>query len=243
MITIDNSKTRAIVLQSIRYGDSSLIVKMLTEEFGLQSYMVKGVLGKNSKMKPAHFQNMNLLEIVDSSNKGSLHFIKDLSISYFYKNIHSDFKKTSIIIFISELISKSIIDSDIDKTLFRFIYDSLIWLDESESAAYINFPIIFAMKLCSYLGFSPNLETYQEGRLFDLLDGDFKSDSNSIHVIDNNLSTIFYNICKKGYENYDINLSNSIRQQLLEAIVLYYKLHVENVKDIRSHEILHTILS
>ena len=186
---------------------------------------------------------MNLLEIVDSSNKGSLHFIKDLSISYFYKNIHSDFKKTSIIIFISELISKSIIDSDIDKTLFRFIYDSLIWLDESESAAYINFPIIFAMKLCSYLGFSPNLETYQEGRLFDLLDGDFKSDSNSIHVIGNNLSTIFYNICKKGYENYDINLSNSIRQQLLEAIVLYYKLHVENVKDIRSHEILHTILS
>ena len=64
MITIDNSKTRAIVLQSIRYGDSSLIVKMLTEEFGLQSYMVKGVLGKNSKMKPAHFQNMNLLEIL-----------------------------------------------------------------------------------------------------------------------------------------------------------------------------------
>ena len=119
----------------------------------------------------------------------------------------------------------------------------MIWLDESESAAYINFPIIFAMKLCSYLGFSPNLETYQEGRLFDLLDGDFKSDSNSIHVIGNNLSTIFYNICKKGYENYDINLSNSIRQQLLEAIVLYYKLHVENVKDIRSHEILHTILS
>ena len=69
------SKTRAIVLQSIKYGDSSLVVKMLTEKLGIQSYMVKGVFGKKSKMKAALFQNMTLLEIVADTSSNSLGFI------------------------------------------------------------------------------------------------------------------------------------------------------------------------
>ena len=72
-------KTRAIVIQSIRYGDSSLIVKMLTEEYGMQSYMVKGVFGSKSKFRPALFQNMTILDIVATSGKASLSFIKEIS--------------------------------------------------------------------------------------------------------------------------------------------------------------------
>ncbi len=241
MITVDNGKTKAIVLQSIRYGDSSLIVKMLTEESGLQSYMIKGVFGKSSKMKPAHFQNMNLLDIVEYSNKSSLRFIKDISLSYFYKSIFNDFKKTSIVIFISELLSKTIVESDTDKNLFQFVYDSMIYLDTAEHNI-SNFPIIFAIKLCSYLGFSPNIETYSDGRYFDLLDGNFKDCQEGFYMIDSCLSKYFYDICSDD-NDYVISINNDIRRQLLEYIITYYRLHVENVKEIHSHEVLRTILS
>lgn len=242
-------KTKAIVLQSIKYGDSSLIVKMLTKESGLQSFIVKGVFGKKSKMKAALFQNMTLLEIVAEISDKSLSFIKELSLSHYYKSISSDIKKTTIIMFISELLSKSITESETDTELFNFVYDLMIRLDDATSS-YADFPIIFAMKLSAHLGFFPNIDTYTEGSCFDLLDGNFKKTSNDIYQIDNNLSNIFYKIClassNNDLSNFQIlDFSNpqvlKIRRQLLDTIVTYYKLHADNLTDIKSHEILRSI--
>ena len=232
------TKTKAIVLQTIKYGDSSLIVKMLTEELGIQSYMVKGVFGKKSKMKAALFQNMTLLEIVADSGNNSLGFIREISLSYCYKSIATDIKKSTIIIFISELLSKSISESEIDTDLFNFIYNSMLWLDEATSD-YANFPIVFAIQLSKFLGFFPNIDTYSEGSSFDLLDGNFKMTQNDLYQIDTELSKHFYSICNPRSE---VLLSNSIRRKLLESIVTYYKLHANEVRDIKSYEILRTLL-
>ncbi|MBR5215112.1 MAG: DNA repair protein RecO [Bacteroidales bacterium] len=237
------SKTRAIVLQSIKYGDSSLVVKMLTEELGIQSYMVKGVFGKKSKMKAALFQNMTLLEIVADTSSNSLGFIREISLSHYYQSIATDIKKSTIIIFVSELLSKAISESESDPELFNFIYDSMLWLDEATSD-YANFPIVFALKLSRYLGFFPNIDTYSEKSCFDLLDGNFKMTQNDIHQIDEELSRYFYDICKASMrgDQQNLTISNSIRRKLLESIVMYYKLHADEVRDIKSYEILRTLL-
>lgn len=232
-------KTRAIVLQSIKYGDNSLIVKMITEELGIQSYMVKGVFGKKSKMKAALFQNMTMLEIVADSSDNSLGFIREISLSHCYKSIASDIKKSTIIIFISELLSKSISESETDTDLFNFIYDSMIWLDEAISD-YANFPLVFAIQLSKFLGFFPNIDTYSEGSSFDLLDGNFKTTHNDIYQIDNEPSQFLYKLCR--YNNDNLTISNATRRKLLEAIVTYYKLHADNVREIKSYEILRTLL-
>lgn len=239
-------KTRAIVLHSIKYGDSSLIVKMLTEESGLQSFMVKNVFGKKSKMKVALFQNMTLLDIVAESGHGTLYFIKELSLAHYYKDITTNIKKTSIIFFISELLSKTITESETDLALFDFIFNSMIWLDEAEDN-YVNFPIIFAIKLSAYLGFFPNIDTYTEDSCFDLLDGNFKKTQNNIYTIDSELSKTFYTICNKVSESQSLKVSKSQslnieeRRKLLEHIATYYKLHVEDMRELGSFEILKTI--
>lgn len=232
-------KTRAIVLQSIKYGDSSLVVKMLTEEEGMQSFMVKGVFGKKSKMKAALFQNMTLLDIVADTSTNSLGFIKEISLSHYYKTLSTDIKKSTIIIFVSELLSKSISESESDTELFNFIHNSMLWLDDATSD-YANFPIIFALKLSRYLGFYPNIDTYSEESSFDLLDGNFKTYHNDIYQIDSELSKCFYELCRSNNNNLTIN--NTTRRSLLEAIVTYYKLHADNVRDIKSYEILRTLL-
>lgn len=240
-------KTRAIVLHTIKYGDSSLVVKMFTEDAGMQSFMVKGVYGKKSKMKAAMFQNMTLLEIVADVGNDSLGFVKELSLSHCYKTIPFDIKKTTILIFISELLSKSISESETDTELFNFIYDSMIWLDEATSS-YANFPLFFSMQLSKYLGFFPNIDTYSEGLCFDLLGGNFKRWNNDIYQIDAELSKIFFlisrlSLLKDTYTDsaatrlYDLNS----RRKLLDAIVTYYKLHADNVREIKSVEVLREV--
>ena len=77
-------KTRAIVLKAIRYGDNSLIVKLLTEESGLQSFMVKGAYNKNAKIRAALFQPLTLLEIVAAKSRGELGYLREASIEYAY---------------------------------------------------------------------------------------------------------------------------------------------------------------
>ncbi len=237
-------KTKAIVLKAIKYGDSSLVVKIFTEEAGIQSFMVKGVYGKKSKMKSALFQNMTMLEIVADVGNDSLGFIKEISLSYCYKNIPADIKKATILIFISELLSKSISESEVDTELFNFIYDSMIWLDEATSD-YADFPLVFAMRLSKFLGFFPNFDTYSEELCFDLLDGNFKKWNNDIYQIDNELSKAFFLISQQSLLNNNLQTSRfcdlNTRRSLLDAIVTYYKLHADNVRDIKSVEVLREI--
>ena len=246
-------KTQAIVLQTIKYGDSSLVVKMLTKEEGIQSFMVKGVFGKKSKMKAALFQNMTLLDIVAEIGNNSLGFIKEVTLSHYYKSISTDIKKATIILFISELLSKSITESETDTLLFEYVYNSLIWLDDATSD-YVNFPIEFALKLSKYLGFYPNFDTYNEGSCFNLLDGNFKKSLNDIYQIDQDLSKKLYvaaiqelidtqhidNISDSFYSP-SFRLTNSDRRMLLDVIVSYYKLHTESIREIKSLEVLRTI--
>ena len=114
----------------------------------------------------------------------------------------------------------------------------MLWLDDATSD-YANFPIVFAIQLSKFLGFSPNIDTYSEGSSFDLLDGNFKMTQNDLYQIGTELSKHFYNICNPQSETM---LNNAIRRKLLESIVTYYKLHAEEVKDIKSYEILRTLL-
>ena len=235
-------KTRAIVLQTIKYGDNSLVVKMLTEEEGVQSFMVKGVFGKKSKMKAALFQNMTLLDIVAEIGNSSLGFIKEVTLLHYYKTISTDIKKATIIMFISELLSKSISESETDTLLFDYVYNSMLWLDDAISD-YVNFPIEFALGLSRYLGFCPNFDTYTEGSSFDLLDGNFKKTQNDIYQIEPELSRKFYHIGNSSLDDSQkiYRLTNSDRRQLLDALVMYYKLHTENIREIKSLEVLREV--
>ena len=165
---------------SIWYGSTSFCV------YGFSKYLVPH-FGQNS----CHVQNMTLLDIVSESGNGSLSFIKELSLTHYYKDITTNIKKSTIIFFISELLSKTITESETDTALFDFIFNSMIWLDEAEDD-YVNFPIFFAIRLSAYLGFFPNIDTYSEGSCFDLLDGNFKQIQNDIYQMEPELSRTFY---------------------------------------------------
>lgn len=236
-------KTRAIFLKAIRYGDNSLIVKLLTEENGLQSFMVKGAFNKNAKIRAALFQPLTLIDIVCSKSRGELGYLKEASVEYSYKDIPFNINKSAIVLFVCELLSKSIQETETDQELFSFIHHSLTHLDDMNDN-YADFPLKFAIKLTDFLGFSPNILSYQQGFVFDLEEGCFRHDSaNAIYVIDKQQSELFYRLCCNNiFDDVKININYQERHHLTEAVITYYKLHVSGFNEMKSAEVLKTVL-
>ena len=236
-------KTHAIVLKAIKYGDNSLIVKLLTEQNGLQSFLIKGAFNKTAKIRAALFQPLTLLDIISANNRGELGYLKEASIDYAYKSIPYEINKNAIVLFTCELLSKTIQDSEQDTELFCFIHNALMQLDMAD-ANYADFPLKFSIELSRDLGFAPNISNYKPGFVFDLEEGSFLHDgANNIYIIDNQLSSLFYNLCTTSLaENKNLNLRNHERRQLLDAVIAYYKLHVSGFNEIKSCEILKTVL-
>ena len=87
----------AIVLSKVRYQDNDLIIKCLTRDLGVVTYMVKNIsVSKKSKNKFAFFQLLNILDLETNFNPNrSIQYIKDLKIKYSFKSLHTNIYKSS----------------------------------------------------------------------------------------------------------------------------------------------------
>ena len=238
-------KTRGIVLHSVKYSETSLIVKIYTETFGLQSYLLKGARSSKSKIRPVLFQPLTLLDlVVYHKEKSTLHSIKEVRLAAHSHSISSDIRKSSIVLFLAELIYKSIREEEPNEALFEFMWHSLLLLDTVEEP-FSSFHLLFAIKLCRYLGFQPRPDWSDLNRFFNLREGSFQSVFNSSdECLDETQSSWFFRLMKADLEQLSLlNIPANIRNTLLEKILLYYQCHLPGKITFRSHEILHTVLS
>ena len=171
-----NDKTEGIVLHSVRYGDTSLIVTVFTRQHGLQTYMLKGAFNHSAKNRAALFQNLNVLTYVEISNtkSRSMKYLKDAQLAFVYHSLPYVMNKSAIMMYVSELLSKTITVQEQNEDLFDFIVSSLQWLDLVEKG-YANFPLFFTLELTRHLGFYPKAN-HQAGFCFDMMEGAFEHD-------------------------------------------------------------------
>ena len=145
-------KTKGIVLNFIKFKESSIICKIYTESFGLQSYIVNGVRSSN-KTKMSLFQPLTILDLV-VYNKSSVNIqrLKEMKIDIIYMTNHTDIKKISVCIFLSELLSKILSNEPNQNEKFNFLYNSFLIYDSLEKNIK-NFHIQFLLKLTKFFGF------------------------------------------------------------------------------------------
>ena len=112
--------TKAIVISKLKYGDNDLIVKCYTEHFGVQSYLLRGVLkSKKGKLRTAYFQLLSQLEIVvNYRQKRSLQTIKEVKPSAIYGSIYSNVSKSAIAMFLAEVLSGILKEEENNQSLF-----------------------------------------------------------------------------------------------------------------------------
>ncbi len=235
--------TKAIVFSSLKYGDTSLIVKAYTKAEGLKSYMLKGVLAsKKGKLKTAYFQPLTQLEIVANQKPNSnLHSIKEVKVYYHYQTLHTQVSKNALTLFLAEILGNSIHEEENNPALFNFLEAALQWLDTHSNVA--NFHICFLLVLTKYLGFYPD-DTNFDGVYFDLLEGQFVHEQSLNPIVKGSVIKFLKELLGMNFdEMLTIKMNKKSRQELLNALVLYFELHLQGFRKPKSLAILQEVFS
>ncbi len=236
---IINSK--AIVIHSLRYGEADLIVTLFTKNSGLRSYLQRGVLkSKKGKIRSSFFQPLMILEIeAVHKNKGTLERIKDAKVVTHYNTLHTDFIKSSLVFFISDILKSSIQEEEENADLFEYLETALLWLDANDTIA--NFHITFLIKLTQYLGFFPDTSV-TEHEYFNLQEGVFQASGTNIHCVSGMHISKFKEFLGTTFEeSMNIGLSKGTRSELLAMLLVYFELHLHGFKKPKSLSVLSEI--
>ena len=166
-------KTRGIVFKTTDYGDSSIIVQVFTEKFGLQSYIVNGAKKPKAKISRNIFQPLHLLDmVVYHKNTGNVQRIKEVKNSPVLQSIPYDVIKSSLAIFLNEVLYKAVKQQSAEEKLFEFTFNAIEWLDH-QTEGLANFHLFFLVRLTRYLGFYPDKQLLDKAGFFDLKNGVF----------------------------------------------------------------------
>ncbi|SEK70932.1 DNA replication and repair protein RecO [Aquimarina amphilecti] len=235
--------TPAIVIHSLRYGESDLIVSLLTKTSGLRSYLLKGILkSKRGKLRSSLFQPLTLLEVeANHKDKGTLERIKEAKVLVPYQSLHTDFVKSSLVFFLSEILKSTIQEQEINEELFHYLETTLLWLDSHDNIG--NFHIAFLIKLTQYLGFYPDTSNISSS-VFNMQDGCFQEDASNINCIEGNNVFVLKKFLGTTFEeSMNIKMSRIVRNEILNTLLVYFELHLHGFKKPKSLSILNEIFS
>lgn len=232
-------KTKAIVISSLKYQEKSLIVKCFTQSDGLKSYFVPNAFSaKKSNQKIAYFQPFSILEIeANHKNKGILEHFKEIKLAYSYQTIATDVVKSSIILFLSEMLHHSIKEEEENENLFTFLETALLWLDNHEEIT--NFHLIFLLQMTKFFGFFPNKAN---GNYFEMIDGVF-SEYQGTSCLNFQETVLLKKLLELKFDSSKKLFLASERQQLLKFIIDYYSIHLDGFKKPKSLEVLKEVFA
>jgi DNA repair protein RecO (recombination protein O) len=224
-------KTRGIVLGYLKYGESSIIVRILTEQFGLQSYIVNGVRSVKSKGKLAIYQPLTLLDmVVYHKGDGKLSRIAEVSCAYPYKHIPFDFKKSGMALFMAEMLEKCIKEEEANQSMFNFLFDSFRTFDDLP-INFENFHLQLLLKLTFHLGILPESsdEFFREG--------------GSPFSISTEQENAFINYLLHAQYHEHRGASIQLRRSVLKHLIDFFRIHIGGLNQINSLDVLQEIMS
>lgn len=242
-------KTKSIILKTVKYGETSLIVAAYTELFGIQSYLVNGVRtsSKKGSGKANLFQPGSILELIVYHNDlKNLQRIKEFKWAFLYQQVFSDVIKNSVVLFMVELIQKCIKQPEANADLFSFIEESLMQADKANEKITANFPLYFAIHLATFFGFQLQDNYSTSKNIFDLQEGYFVEEKTEHpYFIEGKLGEVMSEFLKVMQPNEleQLLLNHDIRRALLNNMQLFYGLHIQDFGQLKSLPVLQEVLS
>lgn len=234
--------TKAIVLSTIKYGDTSLIATCYTKKSGLKSYILRGILkSKKSKIKSAYFQPLMQLNITaNHNNKRALNTIREIEVVHFYDTIYTHIKKQTIALFLAEILYYAIKEEEQNETLYQYLETAFLWLDTHDNST--NFHLLFLLNLTKFLGFYPKTNAV-ENIYFDLAEGKFTNQT-AFQAISGKDLDQFKKLLGINFDALDkVDFSAANRQTVLAILIQYFELHLSGFKKPKSIQVLKSVFS
>lgn len=237
-------KTRGIVFKTTDYSESSVVVQIFTEKFGLQSYIINGAKKPKAKISRNMLQPLHLVDmVVYHKANGNVQRIAELKNSPTLQTIPYDVIKSCIAMFLNEVLYKAVKQQTPDENTFDFVFNAIELLDH-KSRGLANFHLLFLVQLTRYLGFYPHGTVAADANYFDMKDGVFSNyKPDSLSYLSPPHTKNFYMLLKSNFGNIDeVKLNNDERRYLINKLLEYYAMHIEGFGNIRSHEVLEEVL-
>jgi DNA repair protein RecO (recombination protein O) len=236
-------KTRGIVLSYLKYRETSIIARVYTERLGVQTYIVNGVRKAKPPGRIALFQPFTLLELVAYVARGSsgLTRLSEYRCAEPFQSMPYEVQKSSVALFLSEVVGRAVREEEQNEPLFQFLHDSILAFDRQNSGAE-NFALGFLLQLAMYLGFGVSTGA-------ELTDQVIMAGHAPVAPGATGPATLRL----REFEGYFDELlrdpatstipNGRVRHELLNVLIRYYQLHIEQLGEIRSLDILSQVLN
>lgn len=235
--------TDAIIISKIKYGDSDIILNCYTEGHGIKSYLLKGVLKqRKGKFKPAYLQPLTQVHLLaEHKSNRSLQRLQELKPIVHYNSLHTDISKSTVVMFLSEILQQLLKEEEKNESLYTLITASLQWFDEQENSP--NYHLLFLLKLTKYLGFYPDFANI-EYEFFNLESGKFESNKQNLYSISGGNLTLLKQLLGINFDGLKtLKVNSRQRQDFLNMILLYFELHLGGFKKPKSLQVLNQVFS
>jgi DNA repair protein RecO (recombination protein O) len=235
-------KTQGIVLHTVPYGETSMVVHIFTRQQGRLSFMVNGVRKSKPRFSISLFRPLNIVDlIIYRKHTSALKRFKEIHQAFPVNNTENP-AKTSIAIFVSEILYRSLQDSDPHPDLFDFTVQSLRYFDLMLQG-YHTFHHFYMLRLMRYLGFYPDAKSYNDGFVFNLSTGRYQPpDETALHCTSSETAKFIYMLQQSDIENFDMVLMTPAqRNAVLRTLAGYFSHHLPQPVQIRSLDVLHEV--
>ena len=235
--------TEGIVLHYIKYGESSVISTIYTRDFGRQAYLINSARSKKSRNRAGLLQPLFLVDLVAYQKQNrDLHRVKEIKSNQAYQNIAFDIVKSTQVIFLAEVLYKTISEQESFPELFDFIKNSLLYFDLVDEGSE-NFHLFFLYRLTEYLGFLPNTTKVGFQGWFDMKKGSVAPFQPSHpHYANKDTTEYLIELAKvKIHELNDFKISRIVRENIISVLLDYYQLHFGNLGEIKSISVLREV--
>jgi DNA repair protein RecO (recombination protein O) len=235
--------TSAIVITKLKYGENDFIVTCYTLQFGMLSFLLRGVLkSKKGAHLTAYFQALSQVTLeIDYKPNRSLHTIKEVKLTHLYTSLHSNVIKSAVVMFLSEVLASTLREEEQNETLYSYLEHTLLWFDSHSE--YSNFHLAFLLKLTKYLGFYPEVN-HMEYDYFNLQDGKFESTPSNNYAISGENLELIKTLLNANFDTLsNIKINSKRRQSFLTMLLLYFELHLGSFKTPKSLQVLNQVFN
>ena len=233
-------KGRGIVLHTLKYGDTSMVVYLLTDVGGRRSYMVQGIRSRSGRgSKLALFQPMFPVEFEGlESPRQEMHRFKEVHAGFALRELPFDVRKSTMALFMAEVLYRLVRECEPDETLFGFVWNSVGALDTLQRGV-ANFHLWFLVQLSRLLGFQPGNE-YRPGAWFDIREGRYVALRPQHTLFMTQACTRLLDELLRSDVGHleEIALAHTERSEFLNAMLVYVGYHLDAISAVQSVRIL-----
>ncbi|MCM1483023.1 MAG: DNA repair protein RecO [Muribaculaceae bacterium] len=233
-----------IALRTVNYSDRHAILSAFSLERGPVSFLLPAGSGREASRRRALLMPLSLVECSADLRPGR--DIYPMSSPRLLASMHSlrtSPIKGTIIMFLTEALGILLREMQPDAGVWHFIERSIAMLDALPDRLTANFHICFLVRLGAMLGIEPDVSGYSSGRVFDMIDGRFRSSAPAhTDFLSGPDAEAAARIVRISYANmHRFALTRSERSRLLDAILHYYTLHYATLERLHSTDILRTL--